>query len=603
MARTKKKTTPVVKKVVVKKPAEKPEDASASSSDSSSPAPAQKQAPAAPQPPPVQQIKEEVFNPPVAKTPPSTNGVLMEEAGTTGLRIYSGMIAETWNAELRWPQAWIVYERIRRTDPEIGIVKNIFSALAPNVRLNVKLNRNATDDDKRFQQFLYECIDDLEGGFSEFLSDCVSTVPFFGWGWWEAPACIRNPDWRPPVETEWRSQFKDNLLGVRRLSYRHPSRFERWDVEPPPGEQPQGRVRGLYQVTDFGQRHMWLRDSLHITFGDTFNPEGLATLEAVYRLERIKYALEVIQGIGFEHSAGHVKFSSKQKLTPDDKTHIRAAARAVTSAQEGNYIALPEHIDADMVDANFAAAQTILEAIRYYGILKLQIFNMQWVAMSTTSGDGSYAAHSDSSAGFYATFNSMIGSFVRQFDRQIATRLYRWNKAYFPNISRRPFIEALPLEKDVDLTALGTFVKDVFGGIVPITSQDIQSIRKKSGFLPDVSTDESTEPEDQNDDQVKGIDGKSEGINQVNVNKNNGNQKQKPNKDGPFSKTGSTIDWDTAQSTEHAIADLPPNSGFSSAGSREPLIMLSANGRVRKFIDDRSVELAMSRSSSKSVAG
>lgn len=525
----------------------------------------------------------ETKEPPVAKQPPSTEGILMDEAGSTGLHIYSGMIAETWNAELRWPQAWIIYERIRRTDPEMTVVRQIFSALVRSVKINVKLHKNSTDDDKRFQEFMYQCLDDMEGGIVDFLSDCVSTVPFFGWGWWEAPACIRNPDWNPPIETEWRSSYKDNLIGIRKLAYRHPSRFERWDVEPPVGEQPSGRVKGLYQVTDYGEKYMRLKDSVHIKFGDTFNPEGLATLEAVYRLERIKYALEIIQGIGFEHSAGHVKFSSKQKLTNEDKTHIKAAARAVTTAQEGNYLALPEHINAELIDVAFTSATTILEAIRYYSMLKLQVFNMQFVAMSTTSGAGSYAALGDSSSTFMVTFSSMIAGFISQYDKQVGNRLYKWNKQYFPGMSRRPNYEALPLEKSVNLTELGKFVTDLFG-MIEITSEDIQAIRKKSGFLPELSSDDSIkDKEDQRD-----ISDDSP----LSVNKTV-NKKEESNSEN-MDKAGNTISWEVVQQTEKAMSGAPESSGLYLQYDKNKTIELGYSV-LDQFLLDRNSSLMMQR--------
>lgn len=50
-----------------------------------------------------------------------------------------------------------------------------------------------------------------------------------------------------------------------------------------------------------------LDNSLHITFGDANNPEVLSPLEAVWRLERLKYGYEVVMGIGSEHSAGRLK--------------------------------------------------------------------------------------------------------------------------------------------------------------------------------------------------------------------------------------------------------------------------------------------------------
>jgi hypothetical protein len=87
-------------------------------------------------------------------------------------------------------------------------------------------------------------------------------------------------------------------------------------------------------------------------------------------MERIKYGLEVVQGIGFEHAAGYLNVTAEKTLTDSDKANIKAAARAIMTAQEGNYAAWPQGITGELTDVNFQAAAALLEAIRYYGLLK-----------------------------------------------------------------------------------------------------------------------------------------------------------------------------------------------------------------------------------------
>src|SRR5690606_19667698 len=142
-----------------------------------------------------------------------------------------------------------------------------------------------------------------------------SYVPFMGWGWWEVVGGVRDPNWRPPdKEDDWRSQYDDGLPAIRRLAWRDHASFVQWDAD-----ERTGRVRGFVQH-DYPNPEITipLARSLHLTYGDPVNPEGLSPLEAVYRLERIKYGLEMIQGIGYEHAAGYAKFQATAALTDDD---------------------------------------------------------------------------------------------------------------------------------------------------------------------------------------------------------------------------------------------------------------------------------------------
>jgi hypothetical protein len=252
---------------------------------------------------------------------------------------------------------------------------------------------------------------------------------------------------------------------------------------------------------------------LHLTFGDPVNPEGLSPLEAVWRLERLKAGFETVMGLGYEHAAGYAKFQTAAALAPEDKAAIAQAARAIMTPQKGNYIMLPGHVSADIMDGNFASAGTLLEVVRYYGLLKLQVFAMQWASVATTAGAGALAAHSDSSEMSMMIYNAMWEGFAHQIDQQLGRRLFEHPlvKAAFPGMTRRPRLVALPVEKGIPLNLLSQFVAQI-APIVPMDADDFIAIRRKSGFLPEslpeidkvqeVEAEPDTEPEAENDVNV-----------------------------------------------------------------------------------------------------
>jgi hypothetical protein len=405
------------------------------------------------------------------------------EYGTPGIENYLGFIHQAYHTDLTWPRVQPLYSRLRRSDPEVSIVRNLFVTLARDLRMSWTVPQEYAED-TRYQEavdFGNSVLDDMEGGQQAFLETLVSHVPFMGWGWWEVVPGLRSATWVPPGDDPWRSDYTDNRVGIRRLGWRDTSSFERWEID-----RQTGRLLGMVQH-DFPHTRVTipLDRSLHIAFGDSNNPEGLSPLEAVWRLERIKYGLEVVNGIGFEHSAGYLDVTITKKLTGDDKAEIARAARAIATAQEGNYAAWPEGVTGEMKDTDFSAAAALLEAIRYYGILKLMIFCAQWVVMRPISGAGSYAAVGDSSEMFTTYFNAMMEGFVNQADRQIGPRLFRQYNHF--GLEIRPHLSISKIEKSVALADMSQFLQ-VFSALSEFTEDDLEAIRKRSKFLPEQPT-------------------------------------------------------------------------------------------------------------------
>ena len=420
-----------------------------------------------------------------------------DEIGTAGLEAYSGWITEAYDAELYWPTVEPLYTRIWRSDPETVLARNWFSSMAAKQRLEFVTPASVekpTDDDKRAVDFANQALDDIEGGAGQWLISCVTRAPFYGWGMWEAVPCLRVAGWRPPGGDEWRSQYDDGLIGYRRLAFRHYSSFYSWKMD-----DKSGKVQGMNQLDSPGPLVLLPSDRcLHIRFGDPDNPEGLATMEGVWRLERYKHGLEIIQGIGFEHTAGHVSVTmdAEASMGPGDAAVIRKMARALLSAQEGNYAAWPKGVKGEIVSSNFSAAQQILDSIRYYGILKLALYGMQWAALGTLSPYGSYSTIKDASQFFLAVYNAMVGGMVGQADQQIGRRLFDYpiNKQAFPNMTRRPTLIVSPAQKIVDLGELGQFAQ-AMSTVMPLGEDDYIAIRQRSDVLPEALPDVEETPE------------------------------------------------------------------------------------------------------------
>ena len=399
-----------------------------------------------------------------------------DELGTPGIgETVSGMITKAYTTELRWPSAYPIYSRLRRAMPEMNMARVAFSTFARQVKLEFVPQEDANDAERRFADFGNQVLEDVAGGPGQLIETIAGNTPFWGWSWWEVLPGMRKAGWSAPEDDGWRSEYDDGLIGIRRFAWRDPSTFWHWELSK------NGRLLGMWQL-DPGYSYVMLplERSLHLTFGDSNSPEGLTPLEAVYRVERIKYALEVILGIGFEHAAGYLEVRSSGTLDPADEALIRRMARAILTAQEANYAAWPTKLTGEIKDIAFYAGASLLEVIKHYSMVALQCYMMQWVAMATTSGAGAYSALSEGSGMFLAFFNAMFEGFGDQIDAQIGRRLYEWNAASFSGVARRPRIRATKIEKAPSMNDLSNLIKLMVDELGP---EDWTAIRKASNVL------------------------------------------------------------------------------------------------------------------------
>ena len=135
----------------------------------------------------------------------------------------------------------------------------------------------------------------------------------------------------------------------------------------------------------------------------------------------------------------------------------------------------------EIKDVPFSAAPSILEAIKYFGILKLMVYNMQWAALSSVTGAGSYASMTDSSQMFITVFNAMMEGLISQVDAQLGKRLFTLNDGAFPGMTKRPKLICTPIEKQISLADLATFMDAIQW--MDLSEDDLKAIRMKSGIL------------------------------------------------------------------------------------------------------------------------
>lgn len=413
--------------------------------------------------------------------PPDQVRILFDEVGTSGLKAYAGFVNEAYNSALFWPQVEPTYSKLL-SHPTISMVWRTFQSWGKQVKPTVSTIENPTDDDKAYKDFLESDFDNMEGGFGKYMDTAAYLPIMFGFCVFETPLSRRDPNWVPPVlegrpPDDWRSEADDGLIGIRRIALR--KGFYSWKFDD------DKKVIGMWQQ-DFPKQKVLIRidkdHSLHHTIGDVTNPEGKAGLESCWREEKLQYGYQTIHAIGTEHSAGYyyVEKTESGTLSESDFKHVEESAKNVLSAQESNYVYMPYGLKGQIIDTNFQSAGATLEAIKYFDIVMLSIFSMQGMALNTLTNTGALASQVDTSDMAVFNFNSMIDGLARQYDEQIGKRLWRLNRASFPNATKRPKITFSHVDRNIALATLGSFIQSI-NGIIPLGDDDNKLIRQKTG--------------------------------------------------------------------------------------------------------------------------
>jgi hypothetical protein len=431
------------------------------------------------------------------KISPPRNSIHFYQAGSSGLREYSGFVQEAHEAILQWPGVYPLYNRIIRSSPEITAMKLLLTAWARQLKFVVNLPADATEDDIKYKEFVESDFKNMEGGPAKLLEEFISAM-LYGWAWWDVQASIRNPEWMPPQEPDepddWRSEEDDDLFGIRRIDFRSQGTFQRWEFT-----KKSKRMTGMWQQDFPNTAELLHKDnSLHLTFGDPNNPEGATPLEASYRLERIKYAYETIMGIGSEHTAGYLKIKKETEgeIGTTDQAAIDSTANNLMSAQEGNYGYFPYGLDGEIMDIPFQSGSFVLDTVRFYAIQMLQTFGMKFLASNVYTSTGALSAISEEIDLAILTFNSIFEGFGAQYDQQVGKRLWKWNKDFFPGATRRPKISISKLERPVALSELGSFLSSIDGKML-LGGDDYRAIRRRSGILAEEIPDMEVENMDE----------------------------------------------------------------------------------------------------------
>lgn len=251
------------------------------------------------------------------------------ETGITGLQIFSGQVREEFLPVLTGKQGVKVFTEMSQNDALISAMLFAIEMFVRQVRWFFKPQTNS-DRDQEAADFLDQAIGDMNQTFQNFLSECLSMLPY-GWSWFEKVYKKRDG-----LEGKPESLFDDGRIAWRKFAIRSQESLQEWIVDD------HGGIQGLIQIAAPNFIPTTIRIDKSLLFRvSTYknNPEGKSVLRGAYRGWFIKKNLEDVEAIGIERDlvglpmAGLPAEWMGPDATPAQKDALETMKKIVTSVR------------------------------------------------------------------------------------------------------------------------------------------------------------------------------------------------------------------------------------------------------------------------------
>lgn len=227
-----------------------------------------------------------------ADTPPLAQ-IAMSELGASGLKQYSGVLAEEELRELSGTNGQKRYREMQ-LDPVVRGCLRAIELLCRRTPWHEEPG-GLNPEDEEAAKFLGEIREDMSHTWADFIGESL-TMLVYGWSYAETIYKVRsgsNPDPR------LRSRFTDGRIGVRKLAFRSQDSMVRWEFDD------DGGIKGLWQRPAPRYDLKFIPIEKALLFRTTTakgNPEGESCLRGAFTSWFRKRRIENIEAIGIERN-------------------------------------------------------------------------------------------------------------------------------------------------------------------------------------------------------------------------------------------------------------------------------------------------------------
>jgi len=364
------------------------------------------------------------------------------ELGKTGLREQGGQIFEEFLRELDTPRKYHLYKEMYENSSPVFSSVSAIQRLARQVIWRTEA-ADKSPQAKKDAEFLKSNMDDMSESWIDYVDGALQGMIINGWNGNEI--VYKRRQGKFPGEDEEgkqlpKSQFKDKLIGWRKIPIRHPETLWKWEFDD------HGGVKGMHQQVLFqsgGQAFIPI-EKLVLFRTTTFkgNPEGFSALRPAYPSWVFYKNIQKILGIGIERDLTGlpVMWVDPALMEPNAKPEFKAALKQAiqivrkTKRDEQEGLVLPSVFDEngnqlvkfELVTTGGKRQFSMVEVLKFY---RQEIYNTFMASFLILGEDksGSFSLSSNMTKLFAMAVGGFLDIFTEVMNRFAVPRLFEIN--------------------------------------------------------------------------------------------------------------------------------------------------------------------------------
>lgn len=417
-----------------------------------------------------------------------------------GIHGNESIFMEEFLPQLQGDKAVQTYTEMLDNDATIGGVWFAIEMLMRNTDFQIEPGGESAID-KEAADFVESCMYDMEETWPEFLSECLSFLPY-GWSYHEICYKRRMGKTNNPLT---KSKYSDGLVGWRKFPIRGQDTLVGWEYKPNSDD-----LIGMTQQPspDYVKVTIPLWKALHFkTRSRKNNPEGRSIFRNAYRAWYIKKRLEEIESYGMERDlagfpvlygpAGFDLFNSEDP----EAIKMLAYAQSLVSgirrdALEGIVLngGTPELPGWKLeLLASSGKRQFDTNAIIERWDKRIATTVLADFIMLGQQQVGSFALADSKTKIFALAIGAYLEVICEVFNNQAIPRLIDANGDKFKGITDYPVMTHGDIE-EADLVQLATYIEKLVGVGLLTPDEELEKMLRRAGGLPEKL--ESDTPQD-----------------------------------------------------------------------------------------------------------
>lgn len=405
-------------------------------------------------------------------------------AGYSGLKHYSGYIAEEYHKQLAGTRAYKVYTEMRDNSAVVGAVLFVIESILAQAKW--KARKGTGKKAKRALELLEHLIKDMDHPWSNVISDAVTMLQY-GWSYHEVVYKQRD----------------DGFLGIKQIAFRSQDTLDHWEIAE------SGEILGMHQRfwTTGKTAYIPLGRALHFRTTTTKdNPEGRSVLRSAYRSYYFGQKLEEVEAVGIERDLAGlpVVHVPVEFLTGDATAEQAAVVESMYSLitkirrDESEGVVFPSETKNDgkasgyklsLLSTGGARAHNVGEPIRRYDTRIAMSLLAQFILLGTEKS-GSFALADRQASIFTTALQLFLMKLADAFEKQLIKPLFLMN-----GFDEKEIPTLVPEQlDDITLTALATFVNQLVASNVITADDPLEVHLREVADLPPMDPSTKREP-------------------------------------------------------------------------------------------------------------